>query len=1402
MAYNNTNSLRTIDLKNILNKDVEDIYKNCEYTNNSVGGYFPVGDIGKWHSGCHVTQDCVYPLLSGKLVAYRNYKLKDNEIDKGGNFFLIEHEIENTNIKFCTLYHHIASDEKILKELASDGNFVNVFTKLKLPFYKKWTYEVSEIKTESEMLQYAEENVFPGSCIVSMESGLTVDKLNERIQKNPNDWKLNNLKLLSNEKTTLQNLSFQEVDIDKYLIDVKAFFFKKSDLIYQSLSKEEQFGFLDSNNDNNEYFKCDKSIFLNQKFVKSDLSKDSIKKYQSQKVIIPCNKVGTIVMKDNEPTDILYSVRYDNKGEKIYRIKNDSQLDIKTCPLMYEDVTDIIKQSLSKNILILKESDLDLMLKKEYLNIKTSFTKHLIKDEVYYLLITKKNEDKKLLFFYEGYPWFEEYVDTEKCFDKEIFETYLEKNENSNLFKNLIIFEIKDTNVYKFDSYQELEAKNKSDYKKYSKIIQNGYKFCTKYIQTSQEREYEFEPDKAKVVQIQCKIKNNLTKINGKELTKVGKGIVLYNNFDNNNFDDSNPIKVLTKGFKFETDLIPKEAKTYTFNKMLIKNEVFSAKISKEDLIVTYKQLDKIGNSNSKIKESGEITVLEKDNDKIDITPSMLLGYSFKEYGKYFFDLSLILKKNFMNEKLNLNYNKIKYYIYKRLPESVELFYNNNISKKIAFPKDTKVLNWVKDKKHNVEYDRIEIEEIPLYFSNTNYTVQKRYCKFGSKPKVIYLNLKPFNEVGKSQRLVTIFYTKCFNLQDEFEYEENTPPDKYVDILMKGCKQEFWVTKDTKKDDFLNLSEYTFTNDCPKFRVYSNDPLTSTKAFEDEFYVPAKTKIKILQINSFSQQNLYKIIFIQVPISVHKAYLTNQKIQLYFKNDVLGNSSINCYMLDNSSKLVNVKDVNNSLFNNLSKLNSQYKIYKLYSENANYLGLYVPAKDIGYTSRMWSKEKFDIDDTSKKLNKYTVVNIYERDPAYAYPIVIDKSKIKDSLEKNTIQKINDEIIMNTTTASGCYVPVSIHCDELKYELLLIKKNDIANCRDDAQDWKKFFTICKEKEQIQVSVNDFINLPDFSSKEKNEIKEIIKDAGDQKVTRLFTELNDNRDEIMSKIHKLNVTHMHELDCKTYEKEKANSKKVLKSLMKGIELVPENSTKSCFSSAGCDFNKNLLTFVNPFYFYNHLMKAGMLEFNPYERDGITPPFEMKNNPGFMPSGINNDSFTQLFYEWTGSYYHEGVDIKIPWEACRNATAGIESGIMGTVVAEGNKGDSSYGNFIIIQAQQQYNNLFKYYLLAHLSEKKEHLHVTDPVIPGCIVAYAGNTGNCRTGSGKDNHKVNAAERQNGQGAHLHLQMYLSKDEPVDFIKNKGFKNHEYDESSIPIVNKEIVNPFNYEDSYDNRS
>lgn len=69
-------------------------------------------------------------------------------------------------------------------------------------------------------------------------------------------------------------------------------------------------------------------------------------------------------------------------------------------------------------------------------------------------------------------------------------------------------------------------------------------------------------------------------------------------------------------------------------------------------------------------------------------------------------------------------------------------------------------------------------------------------------------------------------------------------------------------------------------------------------------------------------------------------------------------------------------------------------------------------------------------------------------------------------------------------------------------------------------------------------------------------------------------------------------------------------------------------------------------------------------------------------------------------------------------------------------------------------------------------------------------------------NNHKVNAEERQNGQGAHLHLQMYLSKDDMDEFMIKSTFDKHSNDNTSIDIKEKGIVNPFNYEDKYDNRS
>ena len=178
---------REISADNIFSKDVLEIYKNCESLNTVTGGFFPVGISGRWHSGIHVIQDCVYPLIPGKIVAYRNCKVGKYNEDYGANFYLLEHEIGQTKIKFYTLYFHVASTEKVLNELAPDGNFADVFRKLKLPFYKKWQFKVKKITKENQMLQYPGENIFPGSCFYSVENDLTVEKMLNRIETNKED---------------------------------------------------------------------------------------------------------------------------------------------------------------------------------------------------------------------------------------------------------------------------------------------------------------------------------------------------------------------------------------------------------------------------------------------------------------------------------------------------------------------------------------------------------------------------------------------------------------------------------------------------------------------------------------------------------------------------------------------------------------------------------------------------------------------------------------------------------------------------------------------------------------------------------------------------------------------------------------------------------------------------------------------------------------------------------------------------------------------------------------------------------------------------------------------------------------------------------------------------------------
>ena len=249
-------------------------------------------------------------------------------------------------------------------------------------------------------------------------------------------------------------------------------------------------------------------------------------------------------------------------------------------------------------------------------------------------------------------------------------------------------------------------------------------------------------------------------------------------------------------------------------------------------------------------------------------------------------------------------------------------------------------------------------------------------------------------------------------------------------------------------------------------------------------------------------------------------------------------------------------------------------------------------------------------------------------------------------------------------------------------------------------------------------------------------------------------------------------------------------------------PVNEKECCDIAAGLKtadpkiFGTNSFYFVCAPYFYNKMDGLGLLEFNPYEKYNVVVPFPMKNNPGFMPEGTTKESFTQNFNAFVNdNYSHEGVDIAV-------LKAKIISGIYGKVIVEGDRGNYSYGCFIVIQADKLYEDKNRYFLLGHLDRDREHKKENDYVSPDEIVGYVGNTGHCVSGGHNIEGNENLELRADGRGAHLHLQMFLTDADFNDFIEDMNFnelKNEENKSDKFACSNKNIVNPFDYKETYE---
>ena len=363
----------------------------------------------------------------------------------------------------------------------------------------------------------------------------------------------------------------------------------------------------------------------------------------------------------------------------------------------------------------------------------------------------------------------------------------------------------------------------------------------------------------------------------------------------------------------------------------------------------------------------------------------------------------------------------------------------------------------------------------------------------------------------------------------------------------------------------------------------------------------------------------------------------------------------------------------------------------------------------------------------------------------------------------------------------------------------LKKNAISNNE-----------VCPEGKLIitKENINKFKqNLIDKLSEENEDLIQYVTPVDGTEDYNIYNE-KKNFYELLSKYLKRTISkHPIEWDFNKIKQDKVCE-------TRGKAPIDEN--KCCDIAADLRtadsklFGENSFYFLCPPYFYNKMDELGLFEFNPYEKYEIKPPFEMKNNPGFMPIGTSSNSFTQPFnYPYKPQKYcHEGVDIAISYNNCGKIP--IISGIHGKVILEGDKKNKSYGCFIVIKADTKFEEKYtRYYLLGHLDRTKPYKHEKQYIFPGEIVGYVGNTGHCKgrdangvlwdlDGNNESSAKTKA--RNDGVGSHLHLQLYLSTLSETNFLSEaeSGLAKHKNDEIAIVIKNKGIVNPFNYYEKY----
>lgn len=278
----------------------------------------------------------------------------------------------------------------------------------------------------------------------------------------------------------------------------------------------------------------------------------------------------------------------------------------------------------------------------------------------------------------------------------------------------------------------------------------------------------------------------------------------------------------------------------------------------------------------------------------------------------------------------------------------------------------------------------------------------------------------------------------------------------------------------------------------------------------------------------------------------------------------------------------------------------------------------------------------------------------------------------------------------------------------------------------------------------------------------------------------------------------------------------------------KLIKESEKTDIWENAFSKiFKENKFFFVNPIYFLNHLDKAGVFEFNPYEKEEnkakLFVPADWKiangieygspggtevlnkdsalNNPGCAPftekagsedyaklTGIFNEDYLKvarywnngtpdLYLNYRSKYHHFGVDF-----SAKKGTK-IKSFIYGKIVAKG--WISTNGRCLLIQRNS--NNYL--YLLCHLNGYPSEITVGKEISPGDIIAYTGTSGATTT---------KCSETTFSNDPHLHLSVleynksFILKD-CLEVSNKSGTTENRYNWKNS--FQKNYIDPFNYE-------